>query len=958
MKKIFVSILVVMLSCAFIFVFGTNKVFAASEEYNEIDQTLNISYETDLTEECLITSNYQVTKTGHWVANWNAYDGFKFVPKTEEHSAGVMYNYLGVDNGPSKISRFYTMINNFEKGTVKVTVTLDKLLPADLVDLKITFFDVIRQEQTCEGDFTYQYNKLDVGKNQQISTYVDANYIGSLDSLLFSTKADTPNASFVLNHIKIECAETQSSTADGYFRGLDNGFNIVFNKLTRYGVAKEFDSMPVNLFSNESNNSLGNFDSGSHPNYGFNNGEIMAYNNELGEYLSFENGSNPGDNINGIWLKFPLDIERKLKFSVTLMKVKDAPCSEIKFEFMSAANKPSQSIIFTNYTGLPENKGLKDIPVGEWVTIEIEDFDVSSLVKFDSLGIWVDLGGDQTIYIRNASIYYDECGAERQESVKSSNVDNLIFSSSKNVVVESDYKAKEYVRVSLNETVGKQLVAMRKVNIEDGIYKVAFSIKKEKELSSDFTLKLTGVSNAVLCEKITNDFTEALKNAEVGQWIYLETDAVELNANDFSELRLTFNGEAELLLENISLIKTIKYISPALSLAVDNTLVRDFKALESMGMEEYDFSLNTFPEIGNWSSTFPDLLSQGQKVIYDNGVPVMKIYRRTTSEIEQAKVDFNWPEGREYLPATRSHFFITAPINVGYVEIEVTVKKCENFKGTSEFSLTGYTGKEPWRGLVNFTEELANAPVGEWVTFTKTIYLPEAIDSVMIRVETRYEDSDLLLKEVKLTTKSNVATGYYDASNKSDLSWIVSSKNGISTVKVNEEILDSSLYEYKEGMFILKQAFLDTLDNGSTTVEVSDGANVIMIDLSVAKVNPVLNENITYKYSKKSNLVVELDTRNSGISFIELNGIELALDVDYSYDASTSKLTIYNSVLSKLEAGNYTLTVKTRAGITSSTIILERTNSLLLILGISGGVVLVGAALATTLIIKRKKKGE
>lgn len=927
---------------------------SANEEtnYNVIDKSIEISYDTNLENECEITSEYQVTKTSHWVGNWGSYDGYKFVKACSKHIGGVMYNYLGVESGQTKMSRFYTMINNFEKGTVKITFMVDKITVGDLIDLSFSFYDVISKKQVCFGDLTDEYNALSIGKNQAIFTYVDANYIGSIDSIIVSTKADTASASYVLSEIKMEFGKTESSTADGYFRGLDNGFNIVFDKLTRKNISKNFLAMPINGFSTE--NSI-NYDSGAHGSYGFNNGKIVAYNNELGEYLSFENGNNLGDNINGIWLKFPLDVSReKIDFSLTFMKAYEGECAEIKFEFLSAAGKDSRSIVITNDSGLPDGKGLKDISAGQWVTVNIDDFDISAIEEFDSLGIWVDLSGEskQAIYMRNASIYYDECGAERKEILSDSIVDGLILSSTNNVTIESDYKAKEYLRLSLNDS-SKNLVVTRYVDVLPGKYKLVLSLKKDCELNDNFTLRFNGINNGQIIEKISTDLSEKIKDLGVGKWSFIETIPVELTAGEINELSLIFDGEAEILLESLSFIRTEEYLEPSLSLAVDNVLVRDFTALNGMGMDEYDFSLNTFPEIGNWSSTFSNLLSQGQKVIYDDGIPVMKIYRRTPTEIEQAKVDYNWPEGN-YYPATKSHFFITAPINVGYVEIEVSVKKCSNFKGTSEFSLTGYTGKEPWWKLVDFTEELQDAPVGEWVTFRKTVYLPEAIDSVMVRVETRFEDSDLLLKEIKLTTKADNASGFYDATNKADIAWNLSALNGISSVKVDDKELSNNDYEFKNNQFILKQAFLDTLPNGSIEVEITDGTNLVKLSVSITKVKPVLDDSISYTYSKKNNLVIDLNTKNSGISFIELNGLELEMDVDYEYDSETNKLTLFNSVFKELEEGEYTLNVKTRAGNAEATIILEKNNYIGLIVGISATILVLSLACGIIIFIKKK----
>ncbi len=924
-------------------------------EYNVLKQSLNVTYDIPLeTQDWQLNGQYKITSSGNKIGNWGGYDGW-----TALVDGGIRYDYQGVENGPSRISRFYTMISNFTKGLAKISLTVDKLQAGESLDLTVCFWDVVSSKQVGFTDFTEAYNALDVGNGQTISLYTDLTYIGSLDSMIVSTKADTAEVQFAITDIDVEWGVTEIATADGYFRGLENGFNVVFDKLTRKNTTKNYDMMPLTGFSTD----FGAYDSGRHGDYGFNKGAITAHNDEDGEYLRFGQGDN---NCAGIWLKFPLDLTTgTLDLSVTLMKEVVGDCQEVKFEFMGKDGVGTKAVILSNAQGLPEGGGLSSVPAGEWVTYHFEDVDLSGMTSgFDSLGIWVECTGaeDQAIRLKNVAMYYDECGADRTHALSDTDktVSGMTFASAEGVAVKSDYTAKEYVELDLAQAEGEITANYSVGNLPDGKYKAVVSLMKTEEVGNAFAFDLiTQKGNAAVSEYALKT---AIASANVGEWTTVETQEFEVKNGSVDAIAIACEGTETVLLEYVSLVATQEYIQKDSSFGVANVLTRDFTALNNMGMDEYDFSQNGFPEIGNWSDSFPDLRSQGQKVVRDeDGTPVMQIYRRTNTEIEVAKAMYNWPAGTYYVPADKSHFFVTAPVSAGYFTLEITAKKGENFQGTSEFSLEGYMGSEPWWKLANFTQELAEAEVGEWVTYSADIYLPKAIDSIKILVETRFENSDLFIKDVNVISKSQQASGNYVATSAGDLTWdLITDGTQITSVTCGEKALSASDYSLNNDAFTLKKEYLSTLPNGTFDVVLASATEEITLTVYVSKVAPVVNEenfvvNIA-RLPEKTELSV--DCKDSGISYIELNERELEEDVDYAYDQASGTLTLFESAFSELtEEGEATLVIATRAGTTTFTFQVENKDNAGLIIGLSvGGVALVGGGVAAIVLLKKKRK--
>ncbi len=924
------------------------------ETHNTLRQKIEVCYDAPAgTDEWVPNGTYTITSSGHKVGNWGAYDGWKIVGSTD---GAMQYDFVGTE-GTARISQFYTMLSNFTKGLTRITLHGEKLQSGQILDLGMKFYDVISAKNVGMTDFTDLYNAAPEGEFS-LQAYTDLSLIGSPDSFILWAKADTAAAQFKISSVTFEWGETAIATADGYFRGLESGFNIVFDKMARDGENKEFVNMPVNGYSAE----IGaGYDSGRHGDYGFNHGSIRAYNDAEGEYLGFGKGTGADANsVGGIWIKFPLDISReKVNLRFTIMKKVAGDCNELKFEFCSTGDGGSNvaAVIGNshNFPGIPQ---LNDVPAGEWVTYDIRDLDITDIATFDGLGIWVDATGaeGQELYIRNLSVYYDECGADRSFTLTADDkdVNGLEFDAETGVSVQSDYYAEEFIHFDLSAA-AEGISATYEEDTEAGVYNVVAAVRKAEDATVDkFAVTLLGA------EEKGVDLSDAIASADAGEWVVLRSGDIEM-ANGSEGFRLEAEGSDRLDIAYVAAVCEQQYIEKDVSFGVSNVLVRDFTAMDNMGVDEYDFSQNGFPEIGNWSDSFPDLRAQGQKVVRDtDGTPVMKIYRRTEEEIAQAQEEFDWPEGTPYVPADKSHFFVTAPVSAGYFTLSITAKTDENFLGTTDFSLEGYMGSEPWWKLANFTEELNAAPKGEWKTYTAEVYIPRAIDSIKICIETRYENSDMYIKNVSVTRKQTTAEGYFNGETGGDLQWaLINSGDPISSVTLDGTAVPSDAYVLQDDQFTLKESYLSTLDNGTYDFVLSNDEGSITVTVYTSKIAPVVSsENLIYNLKKPGDLTIDVDLRGSGLSYLELNAAELEEDVQYSYDAQAGKITLHASAFEGLtEEGEATLLIKTRAGEAQVNITLENKGSasLAIVLGVVGGVIVVAAVITAVAIVRKKR---
>ena len=958
MKKRLLSLAVIMVFVATA-MFGVLPVQASTVEegegHNVLKNFISVLYDVPAeTEGWQLDGSFRVTTSGHKIGNWGSYDGWKIVPG--EDGGAMQYDFQGTEE-IARISQFYTMISNYTKGLTRITLEIEKLQAGEILDLGIKFYDVVSASNTGETDFTQEYNAAPVGETVKLTEYVDLSLIGSPDSFIVWAKADTAAVQFQLKGVTLEWGNTAIATADGYFRGLDSGFNILFDKLARSGQSKNFVGMPVNGYSTE----IGaGYDSGVHGDYGFNHGGIKAYNDEQGEYLGFGEGEGEGANsVSGIWIKFPLDLSReKVNLRFTIMKKVEGACNEVKFEFCSAGEGGSNVAVAIgnnhSYEGIPQ---LNDVPAGEWVTYDVKDVDLTAIATFDGLGIWVDATGaeGQEIFIRNLSIYYDECGADRSFALteEDNEVNGLTFSAPAGVTVQSDYRAAQYLTfdyAAANGTVS----ASYDEELSAGRYRAYLAFRKGAALSDELSFSVTAGGHEF-------DLSSDIAAGQTDEWTVAESEIVELADGTDGFTIETSCAAGSLDVAYVALVQEEEYIGQDTAFGVSNVLVRNFTAMNNMGVDEYDFSQNGFPEIGNWSDSFPDLRSQGQKVVRDtDGTPVMKIYRRSQAEIEEAKELYDWPEGTNYVPNDQSHFFVTAPVSAGYFQLQVTVKKGDNFKGTADFSMEGYTGSEPWWDLANFTAALAEAEANTWVTFTADVYLPRAIDSIKICTETRYEDSDLFIKDLKVIRKQTSADGYYAADEGADLTWnIIAGEGAIDTVTLDGAAVPESAYTLTADAFTLKKDYLAMLANGTFEFVLSGDEGAISLTVYVSKVSPVIGtKNISVNLKNLKDLTIDVDFKGSGVSYIELNGRELEEDVDYILDADAGKLTLKPSAFDGVAEGEATLVINTRAGQAQTTIAVESKGANTgLIVGLSvGGAVVVAGIIVIAVVLAKKKK--
>lgn len=950
MKKRLLT-LAAILSLAVAMLFGALPAHATTVEkgegHNVLKNSISIRYDVPAeTEGWQLDGSFRVTSSGHKIGNWGGYDGWGIV--TQEQGGAMQYDFQGTEN-IARISQFYTMISNFTKGLTRISMEIEKLKSGQILDLGMKFYDVVSASNTGETDFTQAYNSAETGQTVTLTQYADLSLIGSPDSFIVWAKADTSDVQFRLKGVTLEWGNTAIGTADGYFRGLDSGFNILFNKLARSGQSKDFVQMPVNGYSAE----IGaGYDSGLHGNYGFNTGTVKAYNDEKGEYLGFSNG------VQGIWIKFPLDLSRKtVNLRFTIMKKQEGACNEFKMEFTSAPGGSPVAVAIGNnhsYAGIPQ---MNDIPAGEWVTYDVPNVDLSSITAFDGLGIWVDTGAaGQEIYVRNLSVYYDECGADRSFALtaEESDVNGLDFTEPEGVSVKSDYRAEQYMVFDYAAANG-EISATYEKEITAGKYRAYLSFRKGVSFADGLTFSLTAGGK-------TFDLAQGISSADTDERTVVFSDVVELAEGADSFALQTSSAAGELDVGYVALVQEEEYIAQDTAFGVSGVFIRDFTAMNNMGVDEYDFSQNGFPEIGNWSDSFPDLRSQGQKVVRDqDGTPVMKIYRRTAAEIEEAKQLYDWPEGVNYVPNDQSHFFVTAPVSAGYFELQVTVRKGENFKGTADFSLEGYTGSEPWWELANFTDELAAAEKNEYVTFSEEVYLPKSIDSIKICTETRYEDSDLFIKEVKVIRKQSAADGYYAADAAADVGWeLIASEGAIDAVTLDGEAVPAEGYTLTADSFTLKKEYLAAFANGSFEFVLSGEEGSIRLTVYVSKVSPVIGtQDIRVNLKKLKDVVIDVDLKESGLSYIELNGTELEEDVDFTMDTENGKLTLKPSAFKGVAAGEVSLVINTRAGQAQVKItVTDKGANVGLIVGLSIGGVIVAAGIAVgiTALVKKKRK--
>jgi hypothetical protein len=946
MKKKFLCLVFAVLLCVCLpsFTAGATTITPDSG-YNRLQNGLTVRYNVPAESEGWSLDGrgggYRMTSSNHKVSNWGAYDGWRFTAP-EGGETYMQYDWLQNDNDPPRVSQFYTMLSNFTKGLTKVSITLRKLEAGEIIDFEMKFYDTVPAKSIAPTDFTALYNAADVGSFVTISQYIDLSYAGSLDSFIIWAKADIKAVKFQIKQVDFEWGSTAIATADGAYPGLESGYNIAFNKMTRAGFVREYDWMPVTGFSNEYGAGR---DSGRHGDYGFNHGSIQARNDEKGEYLSFSKGTD--NSIGGIWLKFPLDLTRdKVNVRLVIQKKLAGSVSEVKLELLAAGGGGTTvPITLSANNGLPGGGGLTSMPAGVWNTYDFKDVDITGITKWDSLGIWVTAEGvaGQELYIADIGIYYDDIGPARSKDLTEADktVNNVAFAAADGVSVNSDASANEYFSVDLASAQGGAVTAQYPASgLTAGTYKVVSSARKAAG-SPVLTATVGGTDYAL------TPATDA--------WEATESAVFTLSAVP-TAFTFRVSGSGVLDVAYVALVQVEAFIPKDIAFGVSSVFSRDFRAMTAMGVDEYDFSQNGFPEIGNWSDSFPDLRAQGQKVVKDtDGTPVMKIYRRTAEEIAAAKTEFNWPTGTNYVPAEKSHFFFTAPLSTGYARLQITVKRGEGFKGTADFSIEGYMGSEPWWELADFTAELNAAADGAWVTYSKDVYIPRAIDSVKVCIDTRYVDSDLFIKELRTLRKQSTADGQFEGDKGGTLSWdiLTQSLSGLS-VKLDDATLASSAYTLTADKFTLNEAFLYTLDNGNYAVSITDGTDTMTLTVYVSKIAPaVTSGKLTISLKKLQDLELDVNLRASGLSRVELNGKELEEGVDYTLNEDSTKLTLHKDALSGLPEGDATLTVRTRAGSVDYTFGVAK--KLKGCKAVSMGAVLIGAAVGILLL--KKKKG-
>ena len=818
-----------------------------------------------------------------------------------------MYEHTSGNDVNSR-SDMFIMISNFSKSVAKITFTIDKLGNSDILDLWFEYYDTVSGNNAGTTYITKEYNALEVGKGKEITVYTDLSYIGSIDSMIIRVKSNNNSVKFVLNKVLIEFGESYLSTADGYFKGLNNDRNFLFDHLT---LKNQLQPYTGSAYYNSVVNSR--LDSGVDKN---NTGTITAHNDSIGEYIEFKDG------LNSAWFKFNKSNAFDVTFiRMTLMKEKAGDAGSVTLTF-NTSSSTGEDITVT----IDQNR-LNSMPAGEWTTFDVSNVSLTDLLKLGTVTLTVDTTGieGQAIKLRNFSICYDEIGFDREFALTETDnsVDGLEFNETTGVKVMSEYDGIEYTDVALS---GSKITADQKLkNILNGKYEFVLSLKVKDTLSSDFSLIAYGMKNGNKVDGFTFDLTNQIKGLTIGQLSKVSIDDILVLNRQIDSLHFEINGKSsdEIMIEYSVMINKYEYKEPDISFGIANRLVRDFTPLLSMeGEVDYDFSRNGFPEIGNWSDSFPYLRAQGQVVIIDeDGVPAMKIYRRSQAEINEVKAKYNWPTGTNYAPLSWSDFFVTSPVEPGYFDVSITVKVLEGFKGTNFFAIDGYMGVEPWYNVMLLTDELNNAPVGEWVTFEAKVYIPKSIDSLKIRTQTLFTDSAFLIKEVVVTTLSRQTSAFFDGNLPEDLSFgLETGGKAIRSVKIDEEDVPESAYTFENGIFTLKKEFLMTQSNGNRNVVISDGENSVEILVGITKIKPAVVDESSLSIAKGSEkATILIDAKNSGITKVELNGAELEEDTDYTYDSDTNEFVLLKKAIDALKEEN-TLDITTKAGSLSVTL--------------------------------------
>ncbi|MBO5045459.1 MAG: hypothetical protein J6C93_01140 [Clostridia bacterium] len=531
--------------------------YVAGETHNVYNRTAEVNYTAvGLTEDAALNGSGITMVTGLNVGNWGGYDGW-----TVRQNGGIRYDYQGVEGGAPRISQFYTMMPAGISGFVEVNVTVDKLQEGKVLDYEIAFYDTVLAKKVGITDLTDKYNALPVGNDQTITVYVDLGAAQNIDSVHTWVKADTATAQFAIDALTVELGASYLSSANGYFAGVSNGFNVVFNKMTQENTSKNYDMMPVTGYSGEYG--VG-YDSGRHGNYGFNLGAITVHNDEDGEYMRFGHGDN---NCAGIWMKFPLDVSGgSVHFNVTLMKEVEGNCQEVKFEFIGANNNTGTTpVIINNDGGLPNGSGLSSLPAGEWVTLDYT-VNVSGMTSgFDSLGIWIECSGadNQAIRIKNFSVTYDDAGMVREEALTQDEktVDGITYASEEGIVVKSDYTAKEYVELTL----GEEAIAgtTDTLAIADGSYKGVVTFRKTAALSDSFAFDLVCTKDGAAVNGATAALAAAIKQAEVGEWVTVETPVFDVMDGAIDGIGYTCSGAVGdvLHVKQVALVQETAYLA-------------------------------------------------------------------------------------------------------------------------------------------------------------------------------------------------------------------------------------------------------------------------------------------------------------------------------------------------------------------------------------------------------------
>ncbi|MDE6274056.1 MAG: hypothetical protein K2L87_03305, partial [Clostridiales bacterium] len=881
---------------------------------------------------------------------------------------GIQYDYVDASNKP-RITRFYTSLSNHSRGYAKVTLTIDKLKAGDIVDLQCFFRDAgAGYTQVGWCDFTSAYNALERGENQKITVWADLSTVSSVDRMVFFTTASNRQVSYLLRGVDIEWGSSVVSSAEGKLINARNTENIVFEKMvTKAESGSNYDGYAIHGYSSEYGSGL---------NSGRWGPDIRVMNDENGEYFRYITGAD-----DGWWMltkgKYGTEGVQTADVSVTVQKKYAGNVGMFRLRFLPKGGEGNGQDVYVDF----DNDNQLDSPIdvmeaGEWVTLTMRDVDLTPIKSYDSIHLYVRAVANsepvegQEVYLRNIFINWgDNNGGspvrEKALTEDENEIDGLAYASTAGVKLQSDWKGDEYTAYDFGAmTENKTNASFRGSNLSAGKYATALTFRKTAELSDSFALSMAAAKSGT--EVTSKDLTAKIKEAPVGEWVTVISDEYELADKAANGFTVALQGAAgdTLQVKDYSIVKTAEYVEKGRTFGVASEVVRDFTAIESMGVTEYDFSQNGFPEIGNWSDSFPVIRTNGQKVVYEDGVPAMEIYRRTQEEIDEAKVTYNWPEQADgfYVPRDEGHFFFTAPINAGYATISMTVKTGTNFKGTDNFSLDGYQGSEPWWKIVSFTDDLNAAPKGEWKTYTANVYLTKAIDSVKVCISTRDFDSDLYIRDLIISYASDAASVNYVATDKNEVAFkLITGDTTINSVKTNGEALPTSAYTLENSKFTLKQEYLDTLANGSYDYVLSNGTDSVTLSVFVSGVAPVFtSESFTVKSGAEEDVTLNVNYQNSGVNSVAIGETLLEEGVHYDVNTQEGTLTLYKAAFEGLEAGEKTLTLTTRAGSAELAFTVEGSSSNLgLIIGLSvaGVVVVAGVAVAVVLVLKKKKKG-